>query len=81
MGIASHVVEAGQLEQARDSLVTALLAKPAQALQMTQSLLRKTGRDAVLERMELENGHFAERLSSDEVKQAIMGFFAQRAKA
>ena len=35
----------------------------------------------VLERMELENGHFAERLQSDEVKQAITAFFASRAKA
>jgi hypothetical protein len=31
--------------------------------------------------MELENGHFAERLQSDEVKQAIAAFFAARAKA
>jgi hypothetical protein len=29
----------------------------------------------------LENGHFAERLQSDEVKQAIAAFFAARAKA
>ena len=35
----------------------------------------------ILERMELENGHFAERLQSDEVKQAITSFFAARAKA
>ena len=32
-------------------------------------------------RMELENGHFAERLQSDEVKQAIVAFFAAREKA
>jgi hypothetical protein len=31
--------------------------------------------------MELENGHFAERLQSDEVKAAITAFFASRAKA
>jgi hypothetical protein len=30
--------------------------------------------------MELENGHFAERLQSDEVKSAITAFFAARAK-
>ena len=30
--------------------------------------------------MELENGHFGERLTSDEVKQAITAFFAARAK-
>jgi len=31
--------------------------------------------------MELENGHFAERLTSDEVKQAIAAFFAARGKS
>jgi hypothetical protein len=30
--------------------------------------------------MELENGHFGERLTSDEVKQAITAFFAARGK-
>ena len=79
-GIASHVVPAGELASATETLVAALLAKPAQALQLTQALLRREGRDEILERMELENGHFAERLTSDEVKQAIMSFFAQRAK-
>lgn len=81
MGIASHVIAAGRLSQERDALVAALLAKPAQALQRTQALLRRGSREAVLERMELENGHFAERLTSDEVKRAIADFFAQRAKA
>ncbi len=81
MGIASHVIAQGDLAAARDALVAALLAKPAQALQLTQSLLRRSNRAEVLERMELENGHFAERLASDEVRQAIAMFFAARAKA
>jgi enoyl-CoA hydratase/carnithine racemase len=80
MGIASHVIAEGQLSAANEALVTALLAKPAEALQLTQSLLRRSDREAVLERMELENGHFAERLTSDEVKGAIAQFFAARAK-
>ena len=58
---------------------TALLAKPAQALRLTQRLLRGPSQDQVLERMELENGHFSERLTSDDVKGAIMAFFAKRA--
>jgi hypothetical protein len=32
----------------------------------------------MLERIELENGHFAERLQSDEVKEAIAAFFARK---
>ncbi len=62
-------------------LVAALLAKPPEALRQTQALLRREDTDEILERMELENGHFAERLQSDEVKEAIAAFFATRAKA
>jgi len=78
LGIASHVVPAGSLAAAFDATVGALLAKPAGALRLTQALLRKADREAVVERMEIENGHFAERLTSDEVKTAIMNFFAAR---
>ena len=79
-GLVSHVVPAGGLDSALEAMVQALLAKPAQALQLTQRLLRRGPTEDVLERMELENGHFAERLSSDEVRQAITAFFAARAK-
>ena len=81
MGIASHVVPQGQLAGALAGLVAALMAKPPEALRQTQALLRREDVNAVLERMELENGHFAERLQSDEVKQAIVAFFAAREKA
>ncbi len=81
MGIASHVVTAGQLRGALAALVAALLAKPPEALRQTQALLRREDLDEVLERMKLENGHFAERLESDEVKAAITAFFAARAKS
>ncbi len=78
MGLASHVVPQGQLKQALAGLVAALLAKPPEALRQTQSLLRREATEEVLQRMELENGHFAERLQSDEVKRAIAAFFAAR---
>jgi len=74
-------VPQGQLKGALAGLVAALLAKPPEALRQTQRLLRREDVQEVLERMELENGHFAERLQSDEVKQAITAFFAARAKA
>jgi enoyl-CoA hydratase/carnithine racemase len=81
MGLASHVVPKGILSDALARLVAALLAKPPEALRQTQRLLRREDTQEILERMELENGHFAERLQSDEVKQAIAAFFASRAKA
>ena len=81
MGLASHIVPKGQLKQAADGLVASLLAKPPEALRQTQALLRREDTDEILERMALENGHFAERLQSEEVKAAITAFFAARAKA
>jgi enoyl-CoA hydratase/carnithine racemase len=78
-GLVSHRAPAGGLDAALDRLVTSLLAKPAQALKLTQKLLRGDDQQAVLERMDLENGHFGERLTSDEVKTAIANFFAARA--
>ena len=80
IGLASHVAPGGQLDAMFDKVVGKLLAKPEQSLKLTQKLLRKSDREAVLARMDLENGHFAERLTSDELKQAITKFFAERAK-
>ncbi len=79
-GLVSHVAPKGELQSALDATVSALLAKPAQALRLTQRLLRRGPVEEILERMELENGHFAERLASDEVRQAIAAFFTARAK-
>ena len=81
MGLASHVVPQGQLRPALSGLVAALLAKPPEALRQTQRLLRREATEEILDRIELENSHFAERLQSEEVKQAIAAFFAARAKA
>ncbi len=78
-GVASHTIGRGKLAASLKEVVDALLAKPQQALRQTQALLRREDTDAILERMDLENGHFAERLASDEVRQVIAAFFAARA--
>lgn len=77
-GLVSHRASAGGLEERLEAVVANLLAKPPQALRLTQSLLRGREHDDVLERMELENGHFSERLKSDEVRNAITRFFAAK---
>ena len=77
-GIVSHVVEEGDLDGALGRLVGELLAKPSQALRLTQSLLRHATEDEVLERMALENSHFSDRLKSPEVAQAITAFFQRK---
>ena len=81
MGLASHTVPKGHLKAALEGVVAQLLAKPPEALRQTQKLLRREDTDEILQRMELENGHFGERLQSDEVKQAITAFFAARMKS
>lgn len=80
IGLVSHVVARGELEPALADLVARLLAKPPQALRLTQKLLRENSAEAVLERMRIEGDHFSERLQSDEVKQAIAAFFQVRSK-
>ena len=77
-GLVSEVVERGKLNEALARTIAALLAKPAEALRLTQKLLRHGTRDELLDRFELENGHFAERLQSAEVKEAITAFFEKR---
>ncbi len=78
-GLVSHVVAKGGIAAALAETVGVLLAKPPEALRQTQALLRREDTDELLDRIELENGHFGERLASDEVKQAIATFFAARA--
>lgn len=80
-GLVSHVVPKGEIAAALARMVAALLAKPTEALRQTQALLRREDVDELLDRIELENDHFGERLASDEVKQAIASFFAAKARA
>jgi len=77
-GIVSHVAGDGELDNAFEQTVSALLAKPPEALRLTQGLLRQGNSDEVLERMNLENGHFSERLKSAEVAEAITSFFNRK---
>ena len=78
IGLVSHAAPTGGLAAELDRIVAALLAKPVAALNQTQRLLRRDGREEILERMELESAIFAERLQSAEVKEAITAFFERR---
>ena len=80
IGLVSHRAAGGALDSRLNGIVEALLAKPEGALRQTQRLLRHGSRDEILERMQLEGGMFAERLKSQEVKDAISAFFAARQK-
>src|SRR6478672_11203187 len=50
IGLASHVVPAGELDKTLDRLSAVLLAKPPEALRLTQRLLRRASRDEILAR-------------------------------
>ena len=78
-GLVTHRASTGALAERLEQVVGALLARPAEALRLTQRLLRGVDHSAVLERMDWENGHFSERLTSEEVRDAITAFFAARA--
>jgi len=78
IGLASHRVPAGGLDAKLDEIVAALLAKPREALRLTQKLLRTGTQDEILTRMKLESTMFAERLASTEVKDAIAAFFSKK---
>ncbi|MBA2467323.1 MAG: enoyl-CoA hydratase [Sphingomonas sp.] len=77
-GLVSKTVPPEALDAALAQTVAALLAKPAEALRLTQKLLRHAASAEILERFELENGHFSERLQSAEVKEAITAFYEKR---
>jgi enoyl-CoA hydratase/carnithine racemase len=80
IGLVSHRAPSGMLDAGLANIVERLLAKPAEALRLTQKLLRHGARDEILERMKMEGELFSERLTSDEVRQAIAAFFESRAK-
>lgn len=80
-GLVTHCAGTGSLKVRLEGLVAALLSRPPEAMRLTQRLLRGTSHDEVLERMDLENGHFSERLTSDEVRAAISAFFMSRQRA
>lgn len=81
MGLASHMVPTGGLAASLARTVDALRAKPGEALKLTQALLRASSETEILDRIELENGHFSERLTSAEVRDAIAAFFSRRQSA
>lgn len=77
IGLVSHRAH-GPLDEALAAIVSALLAKPPEALRQSQKLLRLGAAEDVLERMRVEGALFAERLASPEVKEAISAFFEKR---
>ncbi len=77
-GLVNEIVETEDLETRAMDAATRLAAKPPQALAISRKLLRGD-RAEVIARMEEEGALFAERLQSDEARNAFMAFM-QRSK-
>ena len=78
IGLVSHVVPDGTVLSKLDEITSSLIAKPREAVRLTQGLLRHGSTDEILERMRMEGDLFSERLQSIEVAQAIAAFFQRK---
>jgi enoyl-CoA hydratase/carnithine racemase len=79
LGLVTQVV-ADQLATATETART-LAAKPAAAVQASKRLMKRALREQLEQAVKLENDVFAERVRSDDAKQAFLAFFASRKPA
>ena len=75
-GLVYKLVE-GEVEAAARGAAVSLAKKPPEALAIARDLLRGP-RDAVLERIDVEVGHFTRRLSSNEARAAFQAFMTRK---
>jgi enoyl-CoA hydratase/carnithine racemase len=81
LGLVTQVVpDQSLLATARETART-LAAKPAAAVQASKRLMKRALREQLEQAVKLENDVFAERVRSDDAKQAFLAFFASRKPA
>jgi enoyl-CoA hydratase/carnithine racemase len=76
-GIVYKIVESGALETEVLKAAEEIAAKPPQAMQIARSLMRMPA-EPVADRIAREAKHFAERLTSDEAREAVMAFLTRK---
>ncbi len=76
-GLVYKLVETEELEATVLKVAAEIAAKPPQAMQIARDLLRMP-REPVVERINLEARHFAERLQSEEARNALMAFLTRK---
>lgn len=76
-GLVNHIVAAGELEAAAMKAAARLAQKPPAALAAARKLLRGDP-SAILAQIDKETKVFAERLASDEAKEAFSAFLEKR---
>jgi enoyl-CoA hydratase/carnithine racemase len=78
-GIVTEVVPEAALLSHAATAAARLAALPPSSVRLTKALLKRGTAQAVAERMQEEWRLFAERLGSEEAKEAITAFFEKRA--
>ncbi|KXF78400.1 enoyl-CoA hydratase [Paramesorhizobium deserti] len=76
-GIVHRIVEPEKLEPAVLEAAQAIAARPPEAMQLTKALLRASD-EPVGERIAREAKHFAERLTSQEAREAVTAFLTKK---
>lgn len=77
-GIVNRVCPDAQTETLARETAAKLAAKPPEALRLTKDLLRHGQGERVRERMQVESGHFSERLKSPEAREAMQAIMERR---
>ncbi|PYX46974.1 MAG: enoyl-CoA hydratase [Acidobacteria bacterium] len=81
LGLVTSVVPDQKLLATATETAQTLAAKPAGAVQACKQLMKSAFRDQLEQAVKLENQVFAERVRSDEAKEAFRAFFAKRKAA
>lgn len=76
-GIVYQIVAEDALETEVMKAAEEIAAKPPQAIQIARALMRMPA-EKVSERIARETKHFAERLTSDEAREAVMAFLSRK---
>ena len=77
-GFVTEVVPETELLDTAANAARALAALPAASLRLTKRLMKSGAAEAVAARIELEAGHFRERLGSPEAREAMSAFLEKR---
>ena len=81
LGLVTRVVPDQSLLATATETARTLAAKPAAAVQASKRLMKRALREQLEQAVKLENEVFAERVRSDDAKQAFMAFFTSRKPA
>src|SRR6266700_1983686 len=81
LGLVTQVVPDQSLLATPTDTARTLAAKPAAAVQASKRLMKRALREQLEQAVKLENEVFAERVRSDDAKQAFLAFFASRKPA